>query len=400
MNHFFVSCQIDQEDELIFEIESFWHRLIDLDGLPTRSRPPEMKKDQGGVEFKCPAYLGYQINLFSKLANKVLMRIYQFQARYFDQFEKELKKINLKTYFEENPFSIRLESSKSRLFHEGNLTEVVKKYFPKCQIDSSLESSSESTHLINTVYFRIFKDEVVISVDTTGRHLHKRGYRLQQGVAPIRESLAAQMVQFLLKESRYSKFVFNDMNKNQILLDPMCGAGTLLFEASIFHLPLLKSPFSFELFSQRHPFFGTDVWKKNYPAFLPTMTRYLGIEKDLNTYEKALQNLKKLNQLYSVEESQFEFISEDCSQYIPNPSESELNQETFLIINPPYGTRLDSEDSVQKILSLEDKWPIVGAVIVHPVQWKWNWKKLKLIRQKPFENQGLRLTLSYFGYPL
>ena len=84
MGLFFVSCSLDFELELVTEIKSFWFEMMDLDGLPTREPWPEFEVIQGGVEIECADHLGFQINLFSKIANRVLLRIVKFEARYYE----------------------------------------------------------------------------------------------------------------------------------------------------------------------------------------------------------------------------------------------------------------------------------------------------------------------------
>ena len=152
MSHFFVSCQLGAEQELLQEMNFFWHNLIDLDGLPTRSRPEVLFEDKGGLEINCDLHLGLQINLFSKLANRVLLRVHRFEARYFDQFEKEIKKMNWNQFVDlKKPVRFEIDSAKSRLFHEGNLLEVLEKLL---KIKSSTEETAQK------VFFRIFKDSV------------------------------------------------------------------------------------------------------------------------------------------------------------------------------------------------------------------------------------------------
>lgn len=185
MSQFFVSTALNFEVELVKELKEFWFEMMDLDGQPTRSSFPECEIVDGGVQLECPDHLGFQINFFSKLANRVLMRIKKFEARYFDQLEKEVKKLDLSNWLSENKIELKIESHKSRINNLKNIEEV----FKKC-----LSAKYQFKENSQKIYIRLFKDQVTMSLDTTGEHLHRRGYAEFRGDAPLRETLAAFII--------------------------------------------------------------------------------------------------------------------------------------------------------------------------------------------------------------
>jgi len=387
---FFVSCQIGLEKDLQQEIEIFWHNLIDLDGLPTRSRP-EFVEDEilGGVEINCETYLGYQINLFSKLANRVLLRIHHFPVRFFDQFEKELKKMDFSKYFGNDKFNISIDASKSRLFHENNLMEAANKV-----LKNSLIKKQEN-HC--TVYIRIHKDKAVISLDTSGEHLHKRGYRQFQGAAPIRETLAAKTYNFLLQAGLNNEIDFSENSSKTIVLDPFCGSGTMLFEAASFHLPNLEQFYDFEKFQNREALFKSSVWKKNYKIESKNMNQFLGFELDIETFEKTQKNFEIFKTYYpSFDSKNMKFENKNSvdiqKQDLPINSES-----IFILTNPPYGERLSSNQALDVLYKIESSLDLKGIVMIHPESWNIKFKKLNFKRAINFNNQGLKLKLSLFS---
>ncbi|MGZ3692379.1 MAG: RNA methyltransferase, partial [Pseudobdellovibrio sp.] len=208
MARFFVSCPLGFETSLATEIKNFWFEMIDLDGLPTRAEFPELEILQGGVEFETDDHLGFQINFFSKLANRVLLRIAKFESRYYDQFEKELSKIDLEKYLDfdylNHQLQVKIESHKSRLNNEKNLNEAFSHVLDKKKIKISDKARQ-------TLFIRIEKDRVTVSLDTSGEHLHRRGYASHRGEAPLRETLAAYLVTHLNLSSRLR------------LIDPFAG---------------------------------------------------------------------------------------------------------------------------------------------------------------------------------
>ena len=386
MARFFISCQPQLEKDLLNEIEGFWHLLIDLDGLPTRSRPEVVYEDIGGIEIECESHLGFQINLFSKLANRVLWRVHQFEARYFDQFEKELKKFDLKKYIGEQKFNLHIESSKSRLFHESNLEESAHKI-----LKNSVAKTDDS---LLSLYVRIFKDNVVLSLDTSGKHLHKRGYRKEQGEAPMRETLAAKMYNFLLKCSDEGLVKFSPLDEKTTVLDPFCGAGTLLFEAASFFQPNLVTKFDFERFTQLPGLLKSDSWKKNFKVANPTKNKFYGIEMDAKTFAKLQNNQTSFNEYFPQATNEITLVQADSKTADLSVLAS---QNVIAIANPPYGERLKNTDAEDVLMSLERIPNLKGLIVVHPASWKLSFSQLKSKQSENFNNQGLDLKLTLFA---
>lgn len=383
---FFISCQPHLEKDLLNELESFWHQLIDLDGLPTRSRPEVVYEDIGGIEIECETHLGFQINLFSKLANRVLWRIHHFEARYFDQFEKELKKTDLKKYFGEQKFNLNIESAKSRLFHESNLEESAHKI-----LKNSVQKQDES---LLSLYVRIFKDHVTLSLDTSGKLLHKRGYRIVQGEAPMRETLAAKMYNFLLKNALNGEVSYSPQDAKTTLLDPFCGSGTLLFEAASFFQPNLVSKFDFERFNNLPGLLKSETWKKNFKIANPAKNKFMGIELDPKTFQKLETNYQAFKEHFPGVENEFNFIQGN-SQSVDISS---LNDSSVIVLaNPPYGERLKNNDAEAVLTSLERIPNLKAVIVVHPAQWNLKFSQLKIKQSEPFNNQGLDLKLTLFA---
>ena len=379
LNKFFVSCPMNFENELVKEIESFWFSLIDLDGLPTREPLPEFEIDTAGVELKTPLHLGLQINFFSKLALRVLMRIESFEARYFDQFEKGLAKLALEKYLPPQKINIQIESMKSRLFHEGNLLESATKVLAKRNYIFDKESDM-------TLLFRVVKDRVVISIDTSGEHLHFRGYRKFQGEAPIRENLASLILQL------------SDLNtmQDQVIFDPYCGSGTFFFESQLSHFPNFNRKYSFQKFKNIPAIFKSDSWKKNYRWINSNqINQFFGIEKNTDTYKKIALNSEVFKDVFCPIEIQA--VQADSENYdLKKIDDFAAGKKIALVTNPPYGERSAAGDVVKSIERFEGLKNLEKVVIIHPENWKFHFKKLKLAKSIPFSNQGLKTQVSIF----
>ncbi|MCC2679685.1 MAG: hypothetical protein K0R29_2261 [Pseudobdellovibrio sp.] len=383
MGRFFVSVQPGHEDALFREIRNFWPQMIDLDGQPTKQPVAEPLKTAGGLQLEVPDHMGYQINFFSKLAGRVLLRLTSFEARYFDQLERNLEKVDLAKVldldFLKKQLNVKVEHHKSRLNNEKNILEAVQNVFSKKGIKISAEASQ-------TLYIRIEKDKVTISLDTTGEHLHRRGYSTFRGEAPLRETLAGYMI-FKLFETIGSEAAVQ-------IFDPFAGSGTLLFEAMSAHRPNLERDYSWLHFKTAPKLFKSPTWKKNYRGYstVPAVSGF-AVDKDEKSIASIQKNTEDFKRTFQFEKIPLTSELADSANIDLKPFKN-ADQLLWIVTNPPYGMRL-ADDGAKKILEklAEDA---DGLLVIHPEKWKFSIKNLTQKSTEVFNNQGLKLTLSVF----
>ncbi|AGH95225.1 RNA methyltransferase [Pseudobdellovibrio exovorus] len=380
MSRFFISCPIGFENSLVEELKSFWFEMIDLDGLPTRSSFPELDLIKGGLELECEDHLGYQINLFSKIAGRVLLRVASFESRYFDQFEKQLSKVPLNTFLETGmPVTLQVESHKSRLNNEKSILESASGVLQKMGFNVVDKAK------VN-IYLRFEKDRATISLDTTGEHLHRRGYAVYRGEAPLRETLAAYLIR------RLSALV--NLDQDLTIVDPFVGSGTILFEALSCYLPNLHREYSWQIFKKTPKLFKSDSWTKNF-RWIRNSGQPLAVGYDID--EKAILNLSRNKdefcKVFGVTDVPIKAEVKDSQDV--QLQRSELTKNVWLVCNPPYGIRLDDQNVREIIQSFEQD--VDGMVILHPPIWNFNFSHLKLVSSDDFKNQGLSLKLSIYS---
>lgn len=384
LNQFFVSCPLGFETDLVEEIESFWFKMMDLDGLPTRSSTPEFLLQSGGIDFEAEVHLGYQINFFSRIALRVLQRVAFFDARFFDQFEKNFAKVDLKKFFSLSEISLNVESTKSRLFHEKNLIESLTRVL-SLQKFSVVENSNQA------LYVRIHKDRAVISLDTTGEHLHFRGYRKEQGEAPLRENLA----HLVLRKAGLWK---QRSEAYTVVFDPYCGAGTFLFEAALGQFPHFHRDYSFIHFKNVPALFKSEVWTKNYRWIKPSVDEkmnFIGFDYNQQTIEKAIRNKQEFKSLFY--DFSVQFKAQDSESFSTSDyNELFKGEQVFVVCNPPYGHRSEANQVIPLLQRLEEIPFVRGVAVLHPEDWKMNFKRLKLVNQTPLSNQGLKTLISVY----
>src|SRR5437762_2433627 len=215
-------------------------------GLRGKREGGSGKRETGGVSFAGDLEAIYRANLWLRTASRVLLRLAQFHANTFYELERRAKKVNWADFLpQKGSVTVRVTCRKSRLYHSDAVAERVLSAIARVpppavdlrtatpsdddvdneDIDPKAEgkaiSNSEATDRSRSFVVRIVNDQCEISADTSGELLHRRGYRQEVGKAPLRETLAAAMV------------LASGWRRNEPLLDPMCGSGTIPIEAAL-----------------------------------------------------------------------------------------------------------------------------------------------------------------------
>lgn len=206
----FVACAPGLEPILADEL-----RELELD--VERSLP-------GGAELVGGHDLLYRVLLGCGLGMRVLVRVAAFVAREFSKLERELDRLDWAQWIRAGEsIEVRVSARRSRLYHTGAIAERVERAIARqIELGVPLESgeSGESAEPTTTVYVRNEGDRVEVSVDACGPALHKRGWRLESGKAPLREDIARALLRLVGFEADWG------------LLDPVAGSGTLVIEAA------------------------------------------------------------------------------------------------------------------------------------------------------------------------
>lgn len=176
---------------------------------------------RGGVAFRGELDAVYEVNLALRSGNRVLLRLGDFLAQNYPMLYNRARNVAWEAILGNCPtYTVRVSASKSRLRHRRHVQSVV------CEaIEARLGrfglAPSPATDGLLTVFARLYEDRCTLSLDTTGTHLHKRGYRRFASVAPIRETTAAAIL------------LYADSTRYNVVLDPFCGSGTLPIEAEL-----------------------------------------------------------------------------------------------------------------------------------------------------------------------
>jgi putative N6-adenine-specific DNA methylase len=181
------------------------------------------KVEDGRVTFEGDAEAVCRANIFLRTAERVLLQVGRFHAETFDELFEGIKALPWEEYIpQDGRFWVTKASSiKSKLFSPSDIQSIVKKAMVERMkqhygIDWFAESGAPYP-----VRIFLMKDEVMVTLDTSGDSLHKRGYRLMTSKAPLTETLAAALI------------LLTPWRKDRILVDPFCGSGTFPIEAAM-----------------------------------------------------------------------------------------------------------------------------------------------------------------------
>ncbi len=198
-----------------------------------------------------------------------------------------------------------------------------------------------------------FKDQHLdVLLDSSGEPLHKRGYRTQTNIAPLNEVLAAGIVSLSGWQARRS------------LLDPMCGSGTILIEATMWqmHIPaaINRQKFAFQNWSDYDETLFELIKSSSIDKIreLPTNIKLIGYDKAPSAIEKARKNIKNANLDAFIHIEQADFFKTEA-----------VDSERFLLFNPPYDERLSIDikafyknigDTLKQTYTGSEAWLLTG----------------------------------------
>jgi putative N6-adenine-specific DNA methylase len=283
-----------------------------------------------GASFKGDRTTLYRINLWARLPFRILVKLQEFPYLDAEDLYNGIQTIDWSEYL--NPdltLAVNATGKSDRLNHTHFTALQVKKAIVEQQQEQFGDRSNVETQDPDVrINVHIERDICTVSLDSSGNSLHRRGYRPVMGAAPLKESLAAALIQL------------SAWQPEQMFYDPLCGSGTLPLEASLKALNIAPG-----LFRER---FGFETWldfdltlleeliesaKNSQKDTLPAPI--WGSDKDEKAIENAIANATSCGVLDQVWFSQM-----DLSEIVA-PSDSGV-----LFCNPPYGERLGKDSDL------------------------------------------------------
>ena len=292
-----------------------------------------IRTEDGKITYEGDERAIVRSNLWLRSADRVLIKLAEFHA---DSFEKLFDGIKVIAWEEFVPRDGRVivtgTSVKSALHSLPACQRIGKKAIVDRLGDAYKLKVLPETGADFVVKLTILKDRVTVTLDTSGEGLHKRGYRVRSVEAPIKETLAAAMIELSF------------WNKERILVDPCCGSGTIPIEAAMMGMNIAPG-LSRSFVSETWGWIPKELWKEERSMAL----REIKQEQKLRIFagdidERALE-IAVENAVEAGVGDCIEFMSGDMSALKRLDDEDDV----IIVSNPPYGKRIGEEESMNAI---------------------------------------------------
>ena len=292
----------------------------------------------GRVAFSGGAEMIAAANLNLRTAERVLLLLKTFPASTFDELFDGVNAIPWEELIPADAqFPVKGSSLSSQLSSVPACQSIVKKAVVKRLQAGHKTASLPETGAMYKIRFAIRKNVVEVMLDTSGDGLHKRGYRRNATLAPIKETLAAAIADL------------GRVRRDSLVQDPFCGSGTLVIEAAQKALniaPGLRRRFAAEQFD----FVPAAVWREQRQKALDEAkpdAAFEGVGYDIDPAAVALANAN----------ARLAGVGERCRFEVADVKDFTAAQNAIVLTNPPYGERLgDAAEAASLARTLGQVW--------------------------------------------
>ncbi|MDD6155860.1 MAG: class I SAM-dependent RNA methyltransferase [Lachnospiraceae bacterium] len=289
--------------------------------------------EDGRITFCGDAEAICRANIFLRTTERILLQVGRFHAETFDELFEGIKALPWEEYIpKDGKFWVTKASSiKSKLFSPSDIQSIAKKAMVERLKEHYHVNWFEEDGAPYPVRIFLMKDEVMVTLDTSGESLHKRGYRLMTSKAPLTETLAAALI------------MLTPWSGSRILVDPFCGSGTFPIEAAMIAAniaPGMNREFTAEKwtnFIERQLWYDT-VQEAQDMVNTDISVDIQGYDIDGEVVKAARENAKR--------------AGVDSMIHFQQRAVADLHHPKkygFIITNPPYGERLEDKKDLPEL---------------------------------------------------
>ena len=301
----------------------------------------EPKPVNRAVVFEGDTSLLYKVNYCSRTALSVLLKVAEFRIRSSNDLYKNSLDIDWEKYISrEQSFSVVPVIHSPVFNHSGYAGLLLKDSIADWFRQKTGKRPSVDTNDPDIIFnLHISNDQATVSVDSSAIPLFKRGYRKEQGTAPMNEVLAAGIV------------LLSGWDCKSSFLDPMCGSGTLPVEAALLASGIPPGRFRNFFGFQRWPDFNADLFAKVKEECEAKITKPDAMIACSDISDDAVTNTRRniessgLSDVITLKKADFRDLKGDEAG-------------GFIIMNPPYGERLEHTDA-------DDLYSMIGTTLKH-----------------------------------
>jgi len=291
----------------------------------------DVSAENGRVLFKGSYDILIRANIRSRFAERIVILLGEFRALSFEELFNNVEKLPFEKFIlEDEAFPVGGQTLDSKLHSVPDCQKIIKKAVAKRLSKLRKTEWLNESGGVHQIKFLIRKDKVSIMLDTTGVGLYKRGYRAESNDAPIKETLAAAMVDL------------SKVRKDHFVVDPMCGSGTILIEAALAGMKIYPGA-ERRFAAENWACIPKSLWQKEREdarALRITDCNFKATGFDIDA--EALR-IAKSNAHKAGVADRITFIQQDVKDFIPEGDRGTL------ITNPPYGERMLSINEAEEL---------------------------------------------------
>jgi putative N6-adenine-specific DNA methylase len=329
----------------------------------------------GGVEFEGDRRDLYRANLWLRTASRVVVRIGAVKGRDFPDLFRKAVRLPWGKYLRPGTrVVVRASSHGSRLNHTGRIADTIGD-----AVDRSLGRGGAPVSGPEQLILARFENDVcLLSLDSSGALLHRRGYREETALAPLRETLAAGILMLL------------GWNGSSALVDPMCGSGTFVIEGALIagnRPPGMRRSFAFMDWPHYRPGLWEVLLTEAGKGMQPVSVPICGSDRDERVVASARRNADRAGVPASIDFQHLELSRR------PAPEGRGI-----LLCNPPYGERLGRNIDLRPLFRslgtvFRERFGGWGMAIVSPDEDLAKATGLPLRKRAVLNNGGIQIFL-------
>ena len=289
----------------------------------------------GGIEVECTLQQGLALNCSCKSITRVLWRCGRFKAKDFPALFQRIQKIPWRMFVERGSVEFQASAHASRLKIKSRIEDTCKRAYESFHRGHEPKANS-STHQLQ-VYVRLEDDIATVSVNTSGEPLYRRGIKIFNVDAPLRENIAAILLQSLTHHLPIKR------DLPVLWIDPMAGSGTFLLEALSMkslsearsydfekfpivreQLPAVKS--LAQDFLQQNPLVSDSFLSETFFAWDESEKAVAALQKNLRQFDGFIQ--------------QVDVFKNETKKFSDKQKGILSHSYRIVISNPPFGERL------------------------------------------------------------
>ncbi|MCP4136374.1 MAG: class I SAM-dependent RNA methyltransferase [bacterium] len=306
----------------------------------------DLTTENGRIDFVGDERDIARCNLWLRSADRLLIKMAEFPATDFEELFQGALHVPWENFIPENgKMHVTGKAIKSQLMSVSHCQGIVKKAMVEAMKRKYNRSFFTEDGPVYKVEIALLKDRATLSVDTSGPGLHKRGYRLNRGDAPLRETAAAALI--LLSKWR----------PERIFVDPLCGSGTIAIEAALIGRNIAPG-INRDFVSETWPLIPKKIWSSVRDEALEAVRdvelQIFASDSDKRVFKKACDNAEAAGVL-------------DDIVFQKKPLEEFSSKKRFgcIVCNPPYGERMSD------LKEVEDLYRSMGETFMELEDWSY-----------------------------